>query len=109
MTLIATTEDAGLMDRVAELFPEEYGAGLDEMDDGSGVPSGVPLGLYAERVADPSAEEEIDALFSGAGGASEFDPTDPGDPAGPLGHAGHAWLPESEYCAALWEEDGAAA
>ena len=108
MTLIATTKHAGLMDRVAELFPEEYGSWLDEIDDGAGQ-SAVPLGVYAERVADPSAEEEFDALFSGAGGASEFDPTDPGDPAGPLGHAGHAWLPESEYCAALWEEDGAAA
>jgi hypothetical protein len=38
MTLIATTEHAGLMDRVAEHFPEEYGSWLDEMDDGGDSP-----------------------------------------------------------------------
>ena len=107
MTLIATTEHAGLMDRVAGLFPEEYGSGPGEMVDGAGQ-SAVPLGVYAERVADPSAEEEFDALFSGSGEGHGFDPSDPEDPMDPLGHAGHAWLPATDYCAALWEEDEAA-
>lgn len=108
MTLIATTNHAGLMDRVAGLFPEEYGTGPGEMDDGSGVPSGMPLGVYVERVADPSAEEDFEALFCGTEEGSGLDPTDPDDPTDPLGHAGHAWLPATDYCAALWEEDEAA-
>jgi hypothetical protein len=107
MTLITATEGAGLMDRVAELFPEEFGSGPGEMDDGAGQ-SAVPLGVYAECVADPSAEEEFDAHFSGTGEGPGFDPSDPEDPMDPLGHAGHAWLPATDYCSALWEEDEAA-
>ena len=82
-------------DRIAEAFPEEYAAGLDDVDaeDAAALAHGPTMGARADAIADPSAEADYGEVLDGLSG-------------GDLGHAGHGRLPEEHFSAALWEASG---
>lgn len=86
-------------DRIAEAFPEEYAAVLDDMDaeDAAALALCPTMGARADAIADPSAEadygEVLDRMCGEDAPLAE----------GPLGHVGHGALPEALFSAALWE------
>ena len=124
-------EDLRILDAVSRLYPEEYAAGLDAMDAGdlgaavreardeldalgpmdredlAALATTPALGAYAETVADPTAQEDFDAVLAALDAGDDFDGYDPdGCPplaGGLLGHVGHEPLPEEHFSAAVWE------
>ena len=101
MTPITTTTARGLADRIAEAFPEEYVAGLDQMDeeDAQALAATPTMGTrFTEALADPSAEadygEVLDQLCEDT---EDLQLTD--------GHAAEGWLSEDAYSAAVWEAE----
>ena len=125
-------EDLRILDAVSRLYPEEYAAGLDAMDAGdlgaavreardeldalgpmdredlAALATTPALGAYAETVADPTAQEDFDAVLAAldAGSDPDFDGEPDPDPplaGGLLGHVGHEPLPEEHFSAAVWE------
>ena len=103
MTTITTK---GIADRIAEAFPEEYVAGLDQMDaeDAAALALVPTMGARAETLADPTAEAEYgEVLDRLCEEANYYGSPDAPLAGGPLGHVGHEELPEALFCAALWE------
>lgn len=116
MTTIITNEARGLAERMAEAFSEEYATGLDRMDEEDAVALATypTMGVRAETLADPTAEADYGEILDRMCGDTtcedaacedatcEYDELDT-----PLtdGHVVGAWLPESSYCAAVWEEE----
>lgn len=92
---ITTPEGSAYADRIAEEFPEEYAAGLDDMDaeDAAALALCPTMGARADTIADPSAEADYGEVLDGLSG-------------GDLGHAGHGLLPEEHFSSAVWEAGG---
>ncbi len=73
-------------------------AGFELMADELGGEPAVTIGEAAELVADPSAQDDYEAMLLAldARGPDDDPPLEPG-------HAGATMLPEEHYNAALWE------
>ena len=93
-----TPEGRAYADRLMEAFPEEYAAGVAEMDaeDAASLAACPTVGALADNLADPSAEADYGEVLDRMCGDAPLVP-------GPLGHVGHGALPEALFSAALWE------
>lgn len=91
-----TPEGRAYADRIAEAFPEEYAAGVAEMD-AAALAACPTMGARADVLADPSAEAEYGEVLDRMCG------DDAPLAGGPLGHVGHGALPEALFSAARWE------
>ena len=94
-----TPQGRAYADRLAETFPEEYAAGVAEMDaeDAAALAACPTMGARAEILADPSAEADYGEVLDRMCGDDALLAD------GPLGHVGHGALPEALFSAARWE------